>query len=296
MRSASSAADAAQAMAQHSGRSEVRTWPALALLTAGLAAAFVLLASGEAKAAPETVYSNDFAAAAVGPEWSNQNLETSPSGQRFLGRLANEDSATLSLPGLPAHDRLVVEFDIYIMDSMDGNDTGPESGEEEDGVAHPDVFGFSADGILVKQTTFGNRHPQAFPGDYPGASNPPKTGATALDSLGYDEDTTFRLSLSFPHSGNALAFTAAGHGLEDLNDESWGLDNISVSADRTAQPIAATTDPAAYQKCAKKARRAYRKSLRKAKKLIEGDAKRRLEKRAAKKLKAQLKRCRARFL
>jgi hypothetical protein len=260
-----------------------------------MVAAVVVLASGDAEAASEQVYSNDFATA-IGPAWSTQEDETSPDGERFLGRFANDDSATLSLSGLPAHDRLVVEFDIYIMDSMDGNDTGPESGEEEDGVAHPDIFAFSADGTLLKKTTFGNRHPQAFPGDYPGASNPPKAGATAVDSLGYDEDTTFRLSLSFPHSGNTVAFTAAGSGLEDLNDESWGLDNVSVSAERAALPIAANGDPAAYKRCVKKARRAYRKSLRKAKKLITSKAKHAAKKRAAKKRKARLKRCRAKFL
>jgi hypothetical protein len=181
------------------------------------------------------------------------------------------------------------------LDWLYGNDTGPESGEEGEG-SEPDIFTFSADGTLLKKTTFGNRHPQAFPGDYPGASNPPKTGATASESLGFDEDTTFRLSLSFPHSGNTLAFTAAGIGLEDLNDESWGLDNVSVSAERAALPIAANGDPAAYKRCVKKARRAHRKSLRKANELIAGKARRAAKKRAAKRRKARLKRCRAKFL
>jgi hypothetical protein len=178
---------------------------------------------------------------------------------------------------------------------MDGNDTGPESGEEG-GTPNPDVFAFSADGSLLKQTTFGNRHPQAFPGDYPGASNPPKTGATATDSLGFDEDTTFPVTLSFPHTGAALAFTAAGDIDTDPEDESWGLDNVSVLAESTNGAPLPTGNPGAYKKCVKKARRAYRKTLRKAKKLIKAKAKKQAKKRAAKKLKARIRRCRVKFL
>jgi hypothetical protein len=265
---------------------------ALALLT-GLTA-LVALASSGAEAASQTAYSNDFAAG-VGAEWSAQEDETSPGGERFLGLFAGESSTTLNLSGLPAHDRLVVRFDIYILDSMDGNDTGPESGEEG-GTPDPDLFAFSADGSLLKQTTFGNRHPQAFPGDYPGASNPPKTGASATDSLGYDEDTTFPVTLSFPHSGAALAFTAAGDVEPDPNDESWGLDNVSVLAEGTNGAPVPTGNSGAYKKCVKKARRAYRKALRKAKTLIGKEAKRLAKKRAAKKRKARIRRCRAKFL
>jgi hypothetical protein len=203
-------------------------WLAVGVLigTIGLA----LLFSARSSAAPTAVYSTDFEAG-VGPEWSNSEAEVSPDGEGFTGRFDEEESTILSLAGLPAHNVAVVEFDIYIFDSMDGNDTGPGSGEEDEG-SHPDIFRFSADGALLKQTTFGNRHPQAFPGDYPGASNPPKTGATAEDDLGYDESTTFRVVLSFPHTASTLAFTAAGTGLEDANDESWGLDNVSVSTEQ----------------------------------------------------------------
>jgi hypothetical protein len=56
----------------------------MALLMAGFAAAAVVLASGKAQAASETVYSNDFATA-IGPAWSTQEDETSPDGERFLG-------------------------------------------------------------------------------------------------------------------------------------------------------------------------------------------------------------------
>jgi hypothetical protein len=84
--------------------------------------------------------------------------------------------------------------------NRDSSAAGPGSGEGSD----PDIFEFSADNKLLKRTTFGNRHPQAFRGDYPGAENPPKTGSIAIDTLDYDEDTTFRLTLSFPTPGLLL--------------------------------------------------------------------------------------------
>jgi hypothetical protein len=99
----------------------------------------------------------------------------------------------------------------------------------------------------------------------------------------------------------------------ELEDESWGLDNITVVAEATSalpQPSIPTTGPAAnpagFERCAKKARRTYRKALLRAKKKVtkaKGKAKRkaskqlrRSKKRAAKKRKAQLRRCRATFL
>lgn len=204
-----------------------RRWSLVLGVLVGLLAS-PSVASGQGGAGEETVYNNDFGGA-VGPEWAPQQLTTSPGGERFLGRFGN-GSARLRLTALPDHENLSVEFDLYVLDSMDGNDTGPGSGEDEDGIANPDVFTFSADGAQLKRTTFGNRHPQAYPGDFPGASNPPKTGATATDSLGFDEDTTFRVSLSFPHSGNAVSIVAAASGLDDLDDESWGIDNVEVTA------------------------------------------------------------------
>lgn len=284
-----------------------------AILAAALALALALVAEGAAAADP--VYETDFGAG-VGPEWSSNLGTTSPDGESFHGRFDEDDATTLNLAGLPAHDRLIVEFDIYVIDSMDGNDTGPGSGEEEDGVSHPDIFRFSADGALVKQTTFGNRHPQAFPGDYPGDSNPPKTGATEEENLGYGEETTFRVLLTFPHSAASLAFEAAGIGLEDIGDESWGLDNVKVSAE-SSPPSAAPVpigqpkgNPSAYKKCVAKAKRAHRKALRRAKllnrkarKATRGRAKRqigkrvrRIRKRAAKARRARLKACRAKYL
>lgn len=230
---------------------------AAAVLLAGLVAlAPVFTADSPAATGDKQVYSFDFEGP-IGPEWSSNVAELSPSGNIFLGRFGDFTS-TLRLNGLPAHERLLVELDMYIFDSMDGNDTGPGSGEEENGVADPDVFTYRGDGKLIKRTTFSNRHPQAFPGDYPGGDYPAKTGASDIDSLGYDEDTTFPVSLSFRHSGKKVKFSTTASGLDDLNDESWGFDNVVVAAQRDCKVL--KKQLAKAKRKAKKAKKKYKKA------------------------------------
>ena len=53
-----------------------------------------------------------------------------------------------------------------------------------------------------------------------------------INSLGYTfyGDNVYHLSFTFPHSGDLMvSFTASG--LQSLNDESWGLDNVKVETD-----------------------------------------------------------------
>ena len=134
-------------------RSILHTWGVAALLSAGLALATVVISAGEVRAASAgTVYTEDFSGP-LGSEWLTKKRETSPNGERFLGRFTN-NTAKLKLTGLPKRGELEVGFDIYIIDSMDGNDTGPGSGEEETGVANPDIFRFKGNGKLLQQTTF----------------------------------------------------------------------------------------------------------------------------------------------
>ena len=74
-----------------------------------------------------TVYGNDFGGAA-GPEWSpGTAIITTPSGERALGPLAN-DAESLTLTGLPSHDAVTISFDLYVLESWDGN--GPADGPD----------------------------------------------------------------------------------------------------------------------------------------------------------------------
>ena len=125
----------------------------------------------------DIVYTEDFQAS-IGPEWSSTVVSYTPTGRRrFLGELGS-GSVTLNLIDLPAHDRLTVRFDLFAIRSWNGNAT----------TSGPDVWSLGGDGVELLRTTFLDpavAGGQAYPGSYPGQSNPATTGATAVDVLGY---------------------------------------------------------------------------------------------------------------
>jgi len=177
--------------------------------------------------ADTAAYFRDFTTGPAGPEWSSAPLQTSPSGQRFLGELGNS-STTLSLSSLPAHTQLVLEFDVYIIDSWNGNGGQGTS---------PDIIEISVvGGPILKRTTFSNRtrDAQAFPGDYPGGVNPAGTGTLARNALGYPGsndgfgDSSYRLRLTFNHTGGTIALRFASQQSSGQN-ERWGIDNVRVT-------------------------------------------------------------------
>jgi hypothetical protein len=102
------------------------------------------------------------------PEWSNDTRELTPAGGRvFLGRFGNE-TVSLLLSGLPAHSEVTVSFDLFIIDTWDGN-------SEEPGIG-PDIWDLSVTGgPTLLHTTFSNFDPdqnQAYPDPFPGAIIP----------------------------------------------------------------------------------------------------------------------------
>ncbi len=187
------------------------------------------------QAVPIAVYSNDFQGA-VGSAWSNTSTDTTPVGaRRFLGQFRN-DTVTLSLSGLPAHSAITVSFDLFVIRSWDGDHAsfGPD-------IFDLDVAGGPAD--LVHTTFSCFTPPQAYPGSYPGSSNPRGTGAVETNTLGYSfpactvpggsvlSDAVYRFNLTFPHSASSLALIFSGSMAQvvSIEDESWGLDNVVVS-------------------------------------------------------------------
>jgi hypothetical protein len=172
------------------------------------------------------VYANDFEGS-VGGEWSNTATDTTPVGARkFLGQFAAE-TVNLSLSGLPSHTSVRVEFDLYVIRSWDGNGNS---------CCGPDEFDLSVSGgPTLLHTTFSNTgdagNHQAYPGAYPGSQNFARTGATESNSLGYDNfgDTVYHLERRFIHTGGSLVFAFSGLASQGLSDESWGLDNVTVT-------------------------------------------------------------------
>ncbi|HOS78982.1 MAG TPA: Ig-like domain-containing protein [Anaerolineae bacterium] len=281
-----------------------------------------LTVRNQAHTVAEYVY--DFEGSVPGA-WSNARTSTTPAGsRRFLGRYGNE-TATLNLSSLPAHDRIEVEFDLFIINSWDGNAS----------INGPDYWEFWADGERQLRTTFTNHAPpydyqfypdqpwtpsgvtlyeyynctgrsyhvtadtpnlpipwrmRCFePGDdtvavfywnpnYTGsdkwcdgkqyaedgtacqpqgefgngsvrvwaAANPRGTGAVERNALGYSSDAVYHIKTSLDHIADALQLDFRALGLESLDNESWGLDNVRVRAVNSNVPLENTSFTAAF--------------------------------------------------
>lgn len=199
--------------------------------------------------AGDVVYFSDFEGL-PGPEWSHskvvQTLFEDQTVRTFLGEFgctdyqyvnprqsANclaADSVTLSLANLPEHTGLTITFDLHVLWSWDGN----EGLWEGDAEIAPDIFKAEVVGgptllnasFAVHSSRLFQSYPAAFPSD---GSSPPNNdqNAGAYEFLeGYF--ATYRLTFTFPHSGSGVAFRFTAPSLQELGDESWGLDNVEV--------------------------------------------------------------------
>ncbi len=199
-----------------------------------------ILYSGQAEAV--LFYSEDFQGA-VGSEWSNTSTDSTPLpadlSRKFLGRFAN-DAINLSLGSLPAHIAATLDFDLYIIQSWDGD--GPEPGT-------PDFWTFDVVGGSSFTTTFSNfpnrtqDYPNAYAPPPSDAINPEKTGATESNTLGYPGfsdfpggDSVYHLTFNFPHVDPTVAFNFTGSSLTSVSDESWGLDNVQLNLTQRQEP------------------------------------------------------------
>jgi hypothetical protein len=188
-----------------------------------------------------TDVSQDFeGAATVSGSWNPAKLETSPGTlakgpTAFLGRFTDE-VVSLSLPA--GTSSLTISFDLYIIGSWDGagkQNFGSDRWqiEVQRGAAAPEN---------VFHTSFANQatKPQNYPRQVTEkGTQPAGTGAIAVNTLGYSAfpgpnnigDATYHMSFTVSNPGGGavtLLFhtTTPGQGAPD---ESWGLDNVSVS-------------------------------------------------------------------
>jgi len=188
------------------------------------------------------VYQNDFSQGADN-KWSNQTVSQIPNknvyaSANFLGEFAAQ-TVSLSLSNLPAHGNVTVDFDLFIIRSMDGNASNPVQG--------PDVWSLTADGVAtpILNTTFSNIVPnaalgfpsgyfQAYPGDFPGGNFPYQTGAILTNKLGYVYagtvlDAVYHITRKFAHSDPTLKLNFTSAQTQPIDDESWGVKNVIIS-------------------------------------------------------------------
>jgi len=182
---------------------------------------------------PGSVYETDFENVADDlVAWSNRHVDATPtSGRRFLGQFGTE-VVELRLQRLPQHARARVEFDLYVIRSWDGNSA--EWGGERFEVA------IDGDEAIVRtgfHNGFGDaRNTQLWPGRSPNQQYPAGTGARERNTLGYTPDAVYHLVVEFAHRASSIAIVFRADRLQTqlpdggvtLEDESWGLDNVSV--------------------------------------------------------------------
>src|SRR6266511_2574598 len=170
------------------------------------------------------IYTNGFEGT-VTAEWSTAIVDTTPTGGRtFLGQFGNE-IVSLNLTNIPAHTNITIAFELFVIQSWDGNDLS----------GGPDIWDLRVAGsAALLHTTFRNPKSgtQAYPDFYPDGNHPERTGAIENDTLGYAffGDSVYRLVFSFAHSADSLQLDFSASGLQDLADESWGLGNVVVYA------------------------------------------------------------------
>lgn len=201
----------------------------------------------------KTVYFNDFQDG-VGLEWSCDLLDVTPVGaRRFLGQFGN-DIVTLVLTDLPFHTHARLSFDLFAIRSWDGNGDVWGLG--------PDHWALTVGGqTTLLDTTFDN-HPyeiyndlfgsgreatdwqtQAFPGNFPEQQHQTQTGAAEINSLGYlhrdygvPQDAVYHVNSAYEHAEHTMTLGFSASGLQELTDESWGLDNVRVEVLTVAEP------------------------------------------------------------
>ncbi|MCA9278604.1 MAG: PEP-CTERM sorting domain-containing protein [Phycisphaeraceae bacterium] len=189
------------------------------------------LLTGAASADPWS-YEQNFNGGSSLTGWSHTQTEISPSGtQTFLGQFDN-DTVSLSLSNIPAHTQLQVSFDLYVIGTWDGND-----------YPGPDRWSFGVQGEQPAiDTTFAVSKPtgyyqQAWPMNYQetGSSFPHRYGAKENNTLGYiwkgwAVDAIQEINVTLEHSDAEVTLDFSAWGLQGIGDESWGIDNVVVTA------------------------------------------------------------------
>lgn len=176
------------------------------------------------------IYQNDFESADVNG-WSSGSTVLAPNGStRFLGLFDRDQSTTFTLGGLTPGASLTFQLDLYINRSWDGNTSA----------FGPDLFTVEVvGGPILLQTTFSNTNLPGFEQSFPDpwnpvtpTANPPRTGAFAINTLGFitEGDTTYRMMLPVIPASSDLTLRFSGRNLQDFTDESWGIDNVTVTS------------------------------------------------------------------
>ena len=132
----------------------------------------------------------------------------------------------LTLSGLPSHNTLDIDFALAIIDSWDSSNGSPS----------PDYFNVTVDGLSIFQETYANASGSVSYAD-PDNTLVPTTGDLGFTGGSFfDGDRAYNAAddsaflVAHTNSSVTIEFFASGSGWQGGVDESWGMDNLSVSA------------------------------------------------------------------
>ncbi len=206
------------------------------LLATFSASAGLCLAAGAH--ASQVLYQNDFESGTIDSHWSSSaHLDTSTTlFTKFMGRFSNNAPPTqynnviLTIPSTPpptgnngggggggGGQPYTLSFDFYCLDSWDGNST----------TIGPDLFEVYINNTNYFSYTFTNNGP-GYTQSYPVL---PTIGPSLLAFNAMDKDSIYR-NITIPFSvgtATSIAIKWQSTGLQGIQDESWGIDNVSVN-------------------------------------------------------------------
>ena len=154
-----------------------------------------------------------------------------PAGNQFGGNFLRSETGNtvrLQLKNLPSHNTISLEFLFAAIDSLDGTGTFPAG----------DFFKIVFDGATLFSESFANATLSQIQSYVPpagvelarhvnlGFSGPGSFYTDSAYNLGADP-----LFSNFAHSASSatIEFFIFGPGNQDINDESWAMDNLRVS-------------------------------------------------------------------
>lgn len=212
-------------------------------LMGAIAALALTSAAGGAHATTQVVYQTDFTTASTaagvtattaGSGGALENVGTGIVGF-YAGDVFRNNSggtpvgtsgglSTWSLTGLGAHDHLTVSFTAAMLDSWDSTD----------GARAPDYYNIYLDGVLTLQLT--SVAASGTVTDLGGGTQVALGDFFNTSGTYYSQDRIVDMStassLTFAHTGSSfvLGISGGGGGWQGGDDESWGIDNLSVTS------------------------------------------------------------------
>lgn len=190
-----------------------------------------------AAANPEVVYTADFEDGLIPGEFSGGGViaDTAEMSEVGFGAYClhgDDNPTTLTLTGLPAHNSLSLDFIVAMIGSWDGLEY--DAGGNPNSI--PDYWSVTVDGESIFTETFDNHPAEEFDQTFV----PPEGSVLARFALlpGWGESySAYDMSYvdafqDIPHTADSVTIEwfAHGDGYEGIGNESWAIDNLSITA------------------------------------------------------------------